>query len=158
MKPARTGRFFVLTMRKIGAFNPKIVLAFVAGAAFAAVALAVWGLAAPYARAEEGQSADNTSGPNSTYFVALNDNLKSAGTQIHDADTKAFYDKLIGGYGLDEASGNVTDDWLPDVDRIQRHALILPLQEAGRIIGDKDIADFYAKFLVDCGLAEQALR
>jgi len=158
VKPARTGRFFVLTMSRIGAINAKIVLAFFAGAAFAAVALAVWGLASPYARAQEGQSADNTSAPNSTYFVALSDNLKSAGSEIRDAGTRAFYDKLVAGYGLDEASGNVTDDWLPDIDMIQRHALILPLQEAGRNIDDKDIADFYAKFMLDCGMAGQAPR
>ena len=159
MKPARTGRFFVLTMSKIAAANPKIALAFVAGAAFAAAALAVWGLAAPYARAQEGESsADNVTGLNSTYVLALNDNLKSAGAQINDAGTRAFYEKLIAGYGLDEASGNVTEDWLPDIDRIQRHALVLPLQEAGKNIRDKDIAAFYAKFLRDCGLAGEAPR
>lgn len=135
--------------------NPKIVLAFLAGAASAAVGIAVWSFAAPSAMAQEGdQPAGQISVSNSTYIMALDDNLRSAGAQITDPATRAFYDRLVDGYALDEATSNVTDSWLPDIDRIQRHALTLPLQEAGKGIQDKEIAAFYARFLVDTGLAE----
>ncbi len=139
--------------------NRKIVLGSLAGAASAAVLIAIWSLATPYARAQEGdQPTDQVSISTSTYIVAPNDNLKSAGEQITDTATRAFYNKLIAGYGLDEASANVTDDWLPDIDMIQRHALTLPLQEAGKSIQDDDIAAFYARFLADTGLATEARR
>lgn len=137
--------------------NPKTVLAFLAGAASAAVVIAVCSLATPYARAQEGDQPTGLLGvSNSTHIIALNDKLRSAGEQITDTATRVFYDRLIDGYGMDEASSNVTDDWLPDIDRIQRHALTLPLQEAGKRIQDKDIAAFYARFLVDTGLAADA--
>jgi hypothetical protein len=151
------GRFFVFG--EALTLNRKTVLAFIAGAASAVVGIIVWSLATPDAMAQEGdEPTDLVNVSNSTYILALNDNLKSAGEQIADASTRAFYDRLINEYGLDEASGNVTDDWIPDIDRIQRHALTLPLQEAGKAIQDKDIAAFYARFLVDTGLATDAAK
>ena len=139
--------------------NGKVVGAFIVGAASAGAAIALWSLATPYAHAQEGEPpADNVTVRNSTYILALNDNLKAASEQIKDPGTRAFYDKLVASYGLDEASGDVADDWLPDIDRIQRNAVSLPLQEAGKTIRDKDIASFYSRFLKESGLVEDGQR
>ena len=132
--------------------SSKTVLAFLVGAAFAAAAIFVWVAAAPSARAQEDEpSSDNLTGLNSKYILELNANLKQAGEQIVDPSTKAFYDKLTSGYNLDQAE-NAGDEWLPDVDNIQRSAITLPLQEAGKNIKDQDIANFYARFLAEIGL------
>ncbi len=157
VKPTQSGPVFLLAERQL--LNGKIVAAFIAGAASAAWAIALWSLATPYAHAQESeQSTDNVTIRNSTYIIALNDNLKAAGEQIKDPGTRDFFDKLVASYGLDQASGNVTDDWLPDIDKIQRNAISLPLQEAGKTIQDKDIAAFYARFLKESGLAEDGPR
>jgi hypothetical protein len=138
--------------------SSKTVLAFLVGAAFAATAIFVWVAAAPSARAQEDEpTSDNLTGLNSKYILELNDNLKQAGERIVEPGTKAFYDKLISGYDLDQAT-NAGDEWLPDVDYIQRSAITLPLQEAGKQIKDADIADFYARFLADTGLGPKAAR
>jgi len=132
----------------------RIVLAFVSGATVAVAAAAIWFMASPSARAQEGDATtDNISSINSTYIDALNKNLREVGTQITDPGISSFYNKLIDGYGLETVGGNVSDSLLPEVATIQRRALMLPFQEAAKDIHDKDIADFYGKLLDDTGLS-----
>ena len=131
----------------------RTIIAFLAGAVFAALGIIVWTSATPSAMAQESDPpSDNLASLDSNYILELNDNLKRAGDQIVDPDTKAFYDKLTSSYDLDQVS-NADYGWLPDIDNIQRSALALPLQEAGKNIKDRNIADFYARFLAEVGLA-----
>jgi hypothetical protein len=136
--------------------NWTIVLSFVAGALAATIGIIIWMNATPSARAQEGEPVqEDGSSLNSIYFRELDEELNKAGDKIQDPATKSFYTKLIEGYNLDEASSDVGDDWLPDMDAIQKRALLLPFQEAGTNIKDKDIADFYARFLAETGLGPQ---
>lgn len=84
--------------------------------------------------------------------------LNRAGEKIKDEDIKKYYNTLIGEYGLEETSSDAVqeedikpEDILPDIERIQQAALTSPLREAGKHIRDKEIAEFYYKFLKDSG-------
>ena len=77
--------------------------------------------------------------------------LDGAGDGITDADTAAYYQKLVDSYRLDEtAAGEI----LPDIDNITRQAITLPLLEAGKTIRDREIAEFYQDFLESTGLTD----
>ena len=90
--------------------------------------------------------------------AAISSMLQEASSKIQDEDIKKYYNTLIGEYGLEEPPSDATqeeytnpEDILPDIERIQRAALTLPLREAGKHIRDKEIAEFYYKFLKDSG-------
>lgn len=93
-----------------------------------------------------------------TYREALISPLQKAGDEIQDADIHQFYQKLVREYNLDEVSSEASlsensslIELLPDIKNINRKALSLPLQEAGKNIQDEEIARFYYKFLKDAG-------
>jgi hypothetical protein len=135
----------------------KTVVTFMAGAAFAALAIAWWYAATPEANAQEGgTAADSATAESSAANQSLLDALARAGAEIRDPQIKAFYGKLADSYALNEASSNSNDEWVPDISRIQQNALTLPLLETQKGISDPDIAAFYAKFLADSGFGENA--
>jgi hypothetical protein len=128
-----------------------------AGAVFATLAVAWWYAATPEANAQEGEPVpDYVTAEASAANQSLIDALARAGGEIRDPQIKAFYGKLVDSYALDEASSNSTAEWVPDISRIQKNALTLPLLEAQKEIRDPDIAAFYAKFLADSGFGEHA--
>ncbi len=93
-----------------------------------------------------------------TYRDALISPLQQAGDEIQDADTYQFYQKLLREYNLDKVSSEASRaehssliELLPDIKNINQKALSLPLQEAGKNIQDKEIAQFYYKFLKSAG-------
>jgi len=45
-------------------------------------------------------------------------------------------------------------DLVPDIAKIQKNALDTTLKEAGKQLKDKEISDFYNRFLSNCGLDE----
>jgi len=84
--------------------------------------------------------------------------LNEARGKIRGQETRKYYDNLVAAYDLDEPSSGAgqaeypdEQETLPDIEKIQNAALTLPLQEAGKRIKDKEIADFYYKFLKDAG-------
>ncbi len=92
------------------------------------------------------------------YREALISPLQKAGGEIQDADIQQFYQKLLREYNLDAVSPEALrveqsglTELLPDIENINQTALSLPLQEAGKNIQDKEIAQFYYKFLKDAG-------
>ena len=94
-----------------------------------------------------------------TYHEIVTSLLQEAGDEIQDSDIARFYQELLGEYALDqpsswmtEAEGSSLAEILPDINKIYRTALALPLQEAGKNIQDKEIADFYYRFLEAAGL------
>ena len=96
---------------------------------------------------------DNTTFRENIYLL-----LKEAGSEIQDEDMGQFYQNLIEAYELDEEpSGTPEDgdpspaDILPDINKISRIAIFLPLQETGKNIQDKELAQFYYKLLADAG-------
>ncbi len=93
-----------------------------------------------------------------TYREALISPLQKAGGEIQDADTQEFYQKLLREYNLEEVPSEASradqsglTGLLPDIKNINQTALSLPLQEAGKNIQDKEIAQFYYNFLKDAG-------
>lgn len=92
------------------------------------------------------------------YREALLSPLQKAGDEIQDDDIARFYHKLIKEYALDEASLDAAQaepssliGLLPDIKNINQTALSLPLNEAGKNIHDKEIAQFYYKLLKSTG-------
>lgn len=110
------------------------------------------------AKAEGSSLADTLPDITEIYHEALVRPLQEAGGEIQDSDIAQFYQKLLREYGLDEPSSGITQDehlglagMLPDIENINYTALALPLQEAGRNIQDKEIAEFYYRFLEATG-------
>ena len=83
--------------------------------------------------------------------------LDGAGSGITDADTAAYYQKLVDSYRLvdgDQRDETAASKALPDIDNITRQAITLPLQEVGKMIRDEEIARFYQGFLESTGLTD----
>ncbi len=79
--------------------------------------------------------------------------LNETADGITDTEIKAYYEKLIDSYQLNETTANET---LPDIDDITRQAITLPHLEAGKTITDPEIAAFYRDFLASTGLTDAA--
>ena len=106
----------------------------------------------------ESSSPIETSTDNTTFRGNIYGILQRAGSEIQDSDTSRYYQLLVGAYELGEPPSGTPDgedpnpsDILPDINKISRTALILPLQEAGKRIQDKELAQFYYKFLASAG-------
>ena len=126
--------------------NRKIAGAFCAGLVLGVAIALVFGLTASRAQAQESDSVNN-----GATIEELTTALDQVRSEISDPALREFYDKLVASYRLDECGPDV----LPDIAGIQRTAITLPLQEAGRQIHDPDLAAFYQRFLADCGLAPE---
>jgi hypothetical protein len=90
--------------------------------------------------------------------AAVSSMLDEARAKIKGADTREYYDELVAAYELDEPSSLTVEtensnvqEIVPDIEKIQQKALTMPLQEAGKQIKDKELADFYYRFLEDSG-------
>lgn len=94
---------------------------------------------------------------NTTYRENIYLILQKANDEIKDDDTLQFYRKLMQAYELDGPSGATEGeeptpaDILPNFNKINSAALYLPLQEVGRNIQDKELAEFYRKLLTSAG-------
>ena len=95
-----------------------------------------------------------------SYHKALTSALQKVDKEIKDKEIAQFYQKLRQEYELDKpSSGTARSDnsslmeMLPDIKKINHIALTLPLQEAGRNIQDKEIAQFYYRLLKNVGWA-----
>ena len=136
-------------------------MSFFAGVTLTAASVALFALVAPYGEAQEdAQTPEATPAPDGTSLGDLTTAFQQVRSEIQDPDTREFYDKLIGEYDLGDSLLNVAgmesadgQTALPDIKRIQQAALTLPLLEAGKQIRDKDIAEFYRRFLQETGLA-----
>jgi len=87
--------------------------------------------------------------------------LTEAANQFQDEDLARFYDKLIDSYELDEGSswlapndGSDDPEVVPNIEKITRLAITLPLLEVRAQIQDEDIAAFYQSFLEKAGWIE----
>jgi len=139
--------------------NVKMAATFAAGAACALAAVVVINVAIPSARAQEAPQAGEAAGD--ADLSSLVTALRQVESEIGDSDTRAYYDKLMAAYDIDNWPTSATQPaasspggLLPDINGICRVALTLPLQEAGNRIKDREIAEFYRKFLSDTGLTD----
>lgn len=92
---------------------------------------------------------------------ALTAPLTRAVSEVKDPQIAAFSQKLVQTYGLeDTASQSNVDDasglvnLLPDVAKIHRTAMDMPLIEAGKQLKDKELSDFYQSFISSIGVGK----
>ncbi len=97
----------------------------------------------------------------SVYRQALTAPLTKAVSEVKDPEIAAFSQKLVQSYGLDNTASqsNVNDasapaNLLPDIVKIQRTAMDMPLVEAGKQIKDKELSDFYQSFIASIGVGK----
>ncbi len=95
---------------------------------------------------------------NQTDYEVIISVLEQAGQNIQDDEIARYYWKLLQEYELESPSLVIEEDEpsgpavvIPDIEKINRAAIALPLQEAGRNIQDKEIAEFYYRFLNGAG-------
>ena len=95
------------------------------------------------------------------YRQALTAPLTKAVSEVKDPEIAAFSQKLVQSYGLDNTASqsNVNDasapaNLLPDIVKIQRTAMDMPLVEAGKQIKDKELSDFYQGFIASIGVGK----
>lgn len=93
------------------------------------------------------------------YRQSLTGPLNRAVGEVKDPELAAFSQKLVQAYGLENApaESNVNDasgmaSLLPDVAKIHRTAMDMPLKEAGKQIKDKELSDFYQSFISSIGV------
>ena len=93
-----------------------------------------------------------------TYHGIITSSLQEAGDEIQDSDINQFYQSLLREYDLDKPSPGIAQaehsspaEVLPDIKKINRLAITLPLREAGRHIQDEEIAQFYYELLENSG-------
>ena len=110
------------------------------------------------AQSEESSLAKTLPDTAASYHEALISPLQKAGEEIKDREIAQYYQKLQQEYELDKPSSEITPtehssltEMLPDIKKINHAALTLPLQEAGKNIQDKEIAQFYYKLLKNAG-------
>lgn len=93
----------------------------------------------------------------SVYRQALIDPFNKAASEVRDPQIAAFTKKLVDIYELNKTGSNVDDksglsDLLPDIAKIHKSALNMPLKEAGRQIEDNELSEFYNRFITNCGV------
>jgi hypothetical protein len=92
------------------------------------------------------------------YKQSVSEPLNKAASESKDKGLSQFVQNLIKSYELDKRDTTVTDDpsslanLLPDIININRKALTAPLIQAEKLIKDKEIAEFYARFLSTLGI------
>jgi hypothetical protein len=91
------------------------------------------------------------------YKQALVSPLNKAISEIKDPDLASFSQKLVQSYDLENTTANTSDqsslsNLLPDVAKIEKNAIDMPLKEAGKQLQDKDLSDFYNRFITSCGV------
>lgn len=98
---------------------------------------------------------------NAVYRQALAAPLTRAVGEVKDPEIAAFSQKLVQSYGLENptAQANVDDssglaNLLPDVAKIHRTAMDMPLTEAGKGIKDRELSDFYQSFISSIGVGK----
>ena len=143
--------------------NIKVVSSFLSGAVIVVAIIMLVILATPNAEAQQGEMYDETSSDvDGASLQDLLQLLQKVGNEITDPDIKEYYIKLISEYQMNEYSSDSvppesTDGQIlfPDIRKIQETALTLPFQEAGKKIRDREILEFYYKFLYDTGLSSE---
>lgn len=91
------------------------------------------------------------------YKNALLSPLTTAAGEASDPQIAQFSQKLIQSYDLEETGTGINEqsdlsELLPDLKKINKAAMETPLEEAGKQIQDKELAEFYNRFITKCGV------
>lgn len=131
-------------------------------AEFLAIIMVIALLAGPAISKANSNQADSASAQlTDAYRKALTEPLNRAVSEVRDPEIAGFSQKLVQAYGLENAAtqGNVDDasglaNLLPDVAKIHRTAMDMPLIEAGKQLKDKELSDFYQSFISSIGVGK----
>ena len=109
--------------------------------------------------ADANQSGMSASDFTKIYKNALITPLTKATSEAPDPQIAQFSQKQVSAYELDKTGANTTEqsnlsDLVPDIAKINKVALDMPLKEAGKQIKDPEIADFYNHFITECGVGK----
>jgi len=109
--------------------------------------------------ADANQSGMSASDFTKIYKNALITPLTKATSEATDPQIAQFSQKLVNAYELDKTGANTNEqsnlsDLVPDIAKINKVGLDMPLKEAGKQIKDPDIADFYNRFITECGVGK----
>ncbi len=92
------------------------------------------------------------------YRQALTSPLNNAISEVKDPELAQFSRKLLQAYELDKSveTGSGTEqasltNLVPDIKKIQKAAMNMPLQEAGKQIKDAELSEFYKGFIASIG-------
>jgi len=95
------------------------------------------------------------------YKKALTAPLNKAVGEVKDPEIASFSQKLVRAYDLENTASNSNADdasglanLLPDVAKIHRTAMDMPLIEAGKQIKDRELSDFYQSFISSIGVGK----
>ena len=78
--------------------------------------------------------------------------LRAAGSDIRNEESSHYFQKLLQAYGLDApAPGPHQEKEQPDYNKISQVAMTMPLQEAGKLFKDEELARYYYQMLNDSG-------
>ncbi|MCX6006892.1 MAG: hypothetical protein NTZ34_06485 [Chloroflexi bacterium] len=93
------------------------------------------------------------------YKNALISPLTKATSEVTDPQLAQFSQKLVTAYELDKTGANTNEqsnlsNLVPDITKINKVALDMPLKEAGKQIQDKELSDFYNRFITECGVGK----
>jgi hypothetical protein len=93
------------------------------------------------------------------YRDALASPLAKAASETKDPEIASFSQKLLQAYELDKSTPSVNEqsalsDLLPDLVKVNKAALDMPLKEAGKQIKDKGLSEFYDRFIARCGVGK----
>ena len=127
---------------------------------FLAIIMIVALLAGPAISKANSNQADSPSAElTQVYRQALTAPLAKAVSEVKDPEIAGFSQKLIQAYGLENTASQSNVDGasglanlLPDVAKIHRTAMDMPLIEAGKGIKDKELSDFYQSFISSIGV------
>jgi len=91
------------------------------------------------------------------YQQALTGPLNKATSEVKDPEIARFSQTLVQSYNLEnvgsgETSNKELSDLVPDVAKIQKTALNTTLKEAGKQLKDKELSEFYTRFISNCGV------
>jgi hypothetical protein len=91
------------------------------------------------------------------YQQALTGPLNKATSEVKDPELAKFSQNLVKSYNLEKVGSGDTgktelSDLVPDIAKIQKTALNTTLKEAGKQLKDKDLSEFYSRFIANCGV------
>ena len=108
-------------------------------------------------RADSNQDGMSAADFTKIYKNALISPLTKATSEATDPQIAQFSQKLVNAYELDKTGANTNEqsnlsDLVPDIAKINKVALNMPLKEVGKQIQDKELAEFYNRFISRCGV------
>jgi hypothetical protein len=134
---------------------------FIAGELLAIIMIIALLAGPAISKANSNQADSPSSELTDVYRQAVTAPLAKAVSEVKDPEIAGFSQKLVKAYGLENTAAQSSADdasslvnLLPDVAKIHRTAMDMPLIEAGKQLKDKELSDFYQTFISSIGVGK----